>query len=308
MWDVALSTMWAIGRFNHLSDFFSTGQELGFQRFELNHEVDSRMLGEVELNGYRVGSVHEPCPADISNATLRSRNWLVSATHQEGRRQGVHAVQRSIDLARELGAKAVVFHAGRVDVDAQLERELWDLFETGQRATSAYDDMREKLVAARAARAGPSLEAARLSLIELAEYAGRFGIRLGAENRYHYLDIPLPDEMEVLLSATGDDGVGFWYDVGHAETLARLGFIAHEEWLRRFTPRMMGVHLHDIRGIKDHFAAGLGDVDWEMVAGYLPEQAIRTCEFRAFNTPQQVAEALHFLDDKGCISRAGSTP
>jgi len=56
------------------------------------------------------------------------------------------------------------------------------------------------------------------SLVELPEYAGRLGIRLGIENRYHYLEIPLLDEMGRLLEAIGDERVGFWYDVGHAHT------------------------------------------------------------------------------------------
>jgi len=47
------------------------------------------------------------------------------------------------------------------------------------------------------------------SLVELAEYAGRLGIRLGIENRYHYLETPLLDEMGRLLEAIGDERVVF---------------------------------------------------------------------------------------------------
>jgi sugar phosphate isomerase/epimerase len=66
---------------------------------------------------------------------------------------------------------------------------------------------------------------------------------------------------------------------------------------------VIGVHLHDVQGLRDHYAAGLGKVDWDMVAGYLPANAIRTCEFRNDNTPEQVAAALQFLADQGCIDR-----
>jgi hypothetical protein len=61
---------------------------------------------------------------------------------------------------------------------------------------------------------------------------------------------------------------------------------------------MIGVHLHDAVGVKDHLAAGLGEVDWEMVAGYLPSDALRTCEFQSFNSPRQVAAGLKWLVDR----------
>ena len=100
MWDVALSTMWGIGRFERFGDFFPAGRELGFGRFELNHGVNSQMLNGVDLDRLQVVSVHEPCPADVSTKTLKARNWLVSSPNPEGRQQGVRAVQRSITWPR----------------------------------------------------------------------------------------------------------------------------------------------------------------------------------------------------------------
>lgn len=302
MWDVALSTMWGIGRFQKLGDFFTAGEALGFTCFELNHQVNSAMLNGVNLNSYRITSIHEPCPADVSTATLRAQDWLISFPDEELRQQGVRAVQRSIGLAQELGAGLIVVHSGRVDVDPGLENELWDLYEAGHTQTPAYDDIKERLIAARAAQADANLDAVRRSLVELAEYAGRSGVLLGLENRYHYLDIPLLDEMGMLLELTDDGRIGFWYDVGHAQTLDSLGFDPHQEWLRRYAPYMLGVHLHDIKGLKDHLAAGLGEADWDMVVAYLPEDAVRVCEFRDDNTPAQVAAAMQFLADKGCVT------
>jgi sugar phosphate isomerase/epimerase len=303
MWNVTLSTMWGLGRFADLGQFFSEGAKLGFRGFELNHQVDSPMLQGLELDGYQVTGVHAPCPADIPPATIRARNWLVTSPDEEGRRQGVLAIQRSIDLAQNLGAKLVVVHAGRVDVDANLESRLWNLYEAGQAATAGYASLQERLITARAEKAVANLEAAGRSLAELVEYAARAGIRLGLENRYHYLDMPLPDELEYLLGIAGEEHAGFLYDVGHAQTLENLGFVPHEEWLRRFGERMIAVHLHDIHGLKDHVAAGLGEVNWDLVARYLPKDAMRTFEVRSYHTPDQLRAALEFLASKGCIER-----
>ena len=300
----SLSTMWGIGRFDPFIEFFPAACRLGFRYFELNHQVNSAMLEGLDPQLYTIVSVHEPCPADISTGTLKDRNWLVSAPDEDCRRQGVHSVERSIDLAREVGASAVVVHLGRVDVDVALEERLSALFNAGLAGSAAYAEAKARLAAARAAQAGANLEAARRSLAELAEYAARAGVRLGLENRYHCLDIPLPDEMEMFLQDVDPEWVGFWYDVGHAQTLDRLGFARHEEWFERFTGRLIGVHLHDVRGIHDHLAAGLGEVDWGMVAAHLPPDPIRTCEFHSSNSPAQAAAGLRFLAEQGCLGEA----
>ncbi len=300
--DVALSTMWAIGQFQNLADFFSAGRAMGFARFELNHAINSAMLKGLALDG-KIVSVHEPCPAEISMAALNERGWLISALDEERRQQGVRAVQRSIDLAQELGVRTVVVHAGKVDVDRQLEKTLWNLFEAGQAHTTQYGEAKDRLLAARAAQAEANLEAVRRSLVELADYAGRAAIKLGIENRYHYLEIPSPDELGRLLEVIGDDRLGFWYDVGHAHTLERLGFYDHRTWLQRYASRMIGVHFHDVIGLKDHQAPGTGEVDWELVADYLPDNSIiRTCEFRHYLTSEQVLAGLQFLAGKRCIA------
>jgi sugar phosphate isomerase/epimerase len=302
MAQVALSTMWGIGKFTEFSEFFAAGQAIGFDRFELNHAVDSRMLRGMNLkNGYQIASVHEPCPADVSMGTLKTQNWLISAPNETDRRTGVAAVQHSIDLAHEVGARVVIVHPGRVDMDANLEARLYKMYREGGANTPEYADLKDQVTRARAAKAEVNLQSVRTSLVELAEHARRAGVRLGLENRFHYHEIPLPDELELLLSLGLDDVVGYWHDVGHAQVLENLGFGTHQEWLRRFGTRIVGTHLHDVVGIDDHRAAGLGAMDWDMVAAHLPADALRTCEFQNNNTPAQVVAGVKWLVEKNCV-------
>jgi sugar phosphate isomerase/epimerase len=194
--------------------------------------------------------------------------------------------------------------ANRLGLDPQLENLLWRLFEAGQAQTPAYNETRDHLMMARAARAEANLQAVQRSLVELAEYAGSLGIRLGIENRYHYLEIPSLGELGRLLETVADERVGFWYDVGHAHTLQRLGFSNHAAWLQRYASRMIGVHFHDVVGLKDHQAPGSGEVDWTLVANHLPSHGIiHACEFRPYVTSEQTVAGLRFLADQGCIAR-----
>ena len=93
--------------------------------------------------------------------------------------------------------------------------------------------------------------------------------------------------------------VGYWHDVGHAQAQENLGLGTHREWLQRFGRRIVGAHLHDIAGIQDHLAPGLGTMDWDFVARHLPAAALRTCEFQYSNSPREVADGVRVLMERG---------
>jgi len=301
VYDASLSTMWAINTLPALTDFFECARRMGFARIELNHKVDSAMLAGIDLSRFQFSSVHEPCPADISAEELKKRDWLISSTNEENRRAGVKAIQRSIALATQLNASAVVIHAGHTRPDTGLEKKLRALIESGKRASDEYAEIQRQIIQIRAEAAEAGFESVRKSIVELLAYAETSKVCLGIENRYHYLEFPNPDELQTLLGLAGPDRIGFIYDVGHAYTLDYLGFYPHEEWLKRFASRIVGTHLHDVASLTDHYAAGLGAVDFSMVAKYLPENAFRTCEFQTFNTPEQLNAGLKVLAGHGCI-------
>ena len=299
--DASLSTMWAKNNFPNLADFFKAARRLGYARIELNHQIDSAMLAGIDLNQYQFSSVHEPCPSDVSTDELKKRDWLISSPDEDKRVRGVEAIKRSIDLAHQLNARVIVVHCGMVSADLSFEKKLRELFEAGKAGTDEYLEQKKNLIDRRAGLIGLCFEAVKKSLLELLDYAHPFRIRLGLENRYHYFDIPAQNEMGELLSLANTDQLGFIYDVGHAQTMDRLGFFPHEEWLRRYASRMIEVHLHDVKGVVDHYAPGLGEVDFDMVASYLPENAIRTFELQATNSPEQVKTGLKHLVETGCV-------
>jgi sugar phosphate isomerase/epimerase len=233
---------------------------------------------------------------------LKKQDLLISSPDEERRREGVNSIKRSIDLASQLGSKAVVVHCGQVQADWTVERELCSLFERGQVGSPEYLELKSRYEEQRAVMVDPYLDAVRKSLRDLLDYAGSLGVRLGIENRFHYFDIPTQDEMEGILAMADPDQLGFIYDVGHAQTQARLGFYSHEGWLKRYADRILGAHLHDVTGIHDHRAPGLGEVDFRMVAAYLPVNAFRTIEVMSFNSPEQIKTGMKILVETGCVS------
>lgn len=299
--EASLSTMWAKKNFPKLSDFFEAARRLGYTRIELNHQIDTAMLAGIDLSKYQFSSIHEPCPSDVSTDELKKRDWLISSPNEDNRKRGVESIKRSIDLAHQLHAPIIVVHCGMVSSDLSFEKELRKLFDAGKTETDEYHKQKQNLIMRRARFIGPCFEAVKKSLLELLDYAARFRIRLGLENRYHYFDIPTLNEMGELLILADPDQLGFIYDVGHAQALDRLGFFPHNEWLRRYSSRMIGAHLHDVKGVNDHLAPGMGEVDFDMVASYLPDDAYRTFELQAANSPEQVKAGLKYLVERGCI-------
>jgi sugar phosphate isomerase/epimerase len=83
--------------------------------------------------------------------------------------------------------------------------------------------------------------------------------------------------------------------------MGNMGFYPQKAWLDRFSKRILGTHLHDVIGITDHYAPGLGEVDFKQLAGYLPVESFRTMEIQPHNTFEQVHTGLKILADSGCI-------
>jgi sugar phosphate isomerase/epimerase len=217
------------------------------------------------------------------------------------RRKGVEAVKRSVDFASQNGISTVVVHPGVVLMDVELEKQLRSLIQLGKQDTDEYRTIMRQMREKRAEMAPAALESVKKSIVELADTAKMNNVRLGLENRNHFREIPSPDEMEILLGLDDPSCLGVTFDIGHAMHLARLGFYSFDEWLKRFSERIFETHIHDIRGVIDHFAAGLGEVDFDLVSSYLPENAIRTCEFLDTNSPEEVLAALAYLFEHNCI-------
>ena len=66
LYDVALSTMWQVGQKMPFQETFGLARKLGFARFELNHQIPPAMFDQIDFSQYRIGSLHDPCPAVIS--------------------------------------------------------------------------------------------------------------------------------------------------------------------------------------------------------------------------------------------------
>ncbi len=308
MYNVSLSSMWAVGRLNDAAAFVAAARQVGCAHVEANHEMPPAMFeGLVRLSQEQPGlvtSVHDPCPATTSLREMTQQDQLLSSLDPDRRGRAVQIARQSIAAAQAVGARVVVLHIGRVRGPGQLEKRLRERYSPELWATPETDQRRQELIRERARLRGPFLEAVITSLLELVPAARAAGVRLGLENRYYYPEIPAWDEVGILLDRLPADVVGYWHDTGHAQALETLGLGLHEDWLRAYGPRCIGIHLHDCAGLHDHQPPGRGTMDWEMIRQHLPATALRVLEVGRDHSAEDLAAGVRYLAARGFYDEA----
>jgi len=299
----SLSTMFAQQeRFADMHDFARAVERYGYDAIEVSHSTPETKFERL-LNGAgaRVSSIHAPAPLrDVDGKRNSSLN--LASPDAEERRIAIEHTKHSIEHAAAAGARFVVVHLGGVGskmFDAELKMRR--LFDSGTREGDEYASLRRETLERRVQEAPPYLERARETLAELVAYGRERGVAIGLENRLHHHEIPLAHEALELLADYTPEEAGYWHDVGHAEVQARLGYVDKRAWLDTLGARTLGCHLHDVDGIGDHRAPGLGDVEWDYIASGLPPGALRVFEINQTQPDEAVAGAISYLRERGVV-------
>jgi sugar phosphate isomerase/epimerase len=278
---------------------------LGFRRLEayahfLPDELRTLAAAARERDMH-IGSLHGPCPVPTNASGQRQPwgDWLASTNPAE-RQLAVDAHKRTIDAAVEVGARAIVVHLGNSGVVSR-QAAIFDTIERFGRLSDEHQRARDEAWAERERNKGPHLEAAIQSARALGEHALGSDVRLGLECRDGYHEIPSLDEFAEVLGACDGLPVGYWHDAGHGAKLDYAGFIEHEELLRRYADRLVGMHVHDTRGPRDHQAPGQGDTDFSMLARYLRPDVLKTLELHRVVTAAEISRALDLLEPLGAF-------
>ncbi|MBV9582282.1 MAG: sugar phosphate isomerase/epimerase, partial [Chloroflexi bacterium] len=276
-------------------------RNLGFHRLEAyqhyNPDNLRALAEEARRRDVEIGSLHAPCPVSTPVGDG------LASTNPDERQRSVDAHKRSIDAAAEFGARAIVVHLGNTGVISR-QRTLFDVIARSGRLSDEHLKLRDQAWQEREAHKGPHLAAAVESIRSLGEHARDTGVKVGVECRDGYFEIPSLDEYAEVLGACDGLPVGYWHDAGHGAKLEYLGFVEHEEYLRRWGARIVGMHIHDTRDGRDHQAPGQGTTDFAMLGRYLKPDTLRTLELHRTVTAAQITQALDILEPLGVFGVA----
>jgi sugar phosphate isomerase/epimerase len=296
---IGLSTSWN-GPGSNPERLLEQDRGLGFRRVEayahFTHDALRALASQAAKFDMHIGSLHGPCPVPSgpNGYPAMLGDWLASTNPAE-RTRSVDALRGTIDAAVEVGARAIVVHLGNSGAVSR-QNAIYDTIARFGRLSDEHRRLRDSAWQEREAAKGPRLEAALDSMRALGKHALGTGVRLGVECRDNYVEIPSLDEFADVLSACAGLPVGYWHDAGHGAKLDYLGFLQHEEFLRRYGPQIVGMHIHDTRAGRDHLAPGQGDTDFSMLARYLLPDTIRTLELHRVVTAAEISQALDLLE------------
>jgi len=289
---IGLSTSWNGPGYNPVQ-LLDEHRNLGFRRLEayqhFNPDSLRALAEEAKRREIEISSLHAPCPvaSPVGDG--------LASTNPDERQRSVDAHKRTIDAAAEYGARAIVVHLGNTGVISR-QRTLFDVIARSGRLSREHLELRDAAWQEREAHKGPHLEAALLSIRDLGEHAIGTGVRVGVECRDGYFEIPSIDEYADVLGACEGLPVGYWHDAGHGAKLDYLGFVEHEDYLRRWGGQIVGMHIHDTLDGRDHQAPGQGTTDFAMLGRYLMPDTLRTLELHRSVTAAQITQALDVLE------------
>jgi sugar phosphate isomerase/epimerase len=273
----------------------------GCQQLEFNYRVHPldlqaarRALAE---RGLSICSLHNVCSEDRTPVPFPDRYGDSLADLDEHRRAaGAAHLRHTAEAARELGARAVVIHGGLVP-----PYEDSRVYSRALRQTERHND--SSLVKALLTEMLPErnrVAPAHVAQLirSLKEVCPDFpDIKFGLEIRYHFYGLPDFDEMSTVLEDVGLPNVGYWHDCGHGQMQENLKLRGHEEWLRRYHDRLIGVHLHGITDtVHDHEAPARGNMNFEMIRRYTGPDTILVMELSPSNSPEAVRAAKAYLE------------
>jgi sugar phosphate isomerase/epimerase len=274
---------------------------------EIDYRLKRRTLKELlpllKAAGLAVVSLHHPVPLpnDLELSAASADRLSLSSPNRDEREAGLRAAQRTLELASDLEAGAVVFHLGTI---AELE-PLWPDFRRHYLekivASEEAAEFRAEAVERRRELAQPLVERALRALDKLLPRAERLGVRVAIENRYHFHEVPSPLEIEIILDTFRGGNIGYWHDTGHAAVQERVGFAQQRALLEIFGGSLLGVHLHDVRDLDDHLSPGAGTLDWPALAPLLAKAPLKVLEVYPPVPPEQVTEGIALLHETGVV-------
>lgn len=300
----ALTTRWNAGRHVSGEEMIEEILGLGFPAVELGYNLRMDLvpgvLNMVRQKAVVVTSVHNFCPVPVGAPAGHPELFTLADPDSRVRQLAVQHTSRTIRFAAETGARAVVLHAGNVDMK-RLTDQLLTLYEKGQQFSPKYEKIKLKLLALREKKARRQIEHLYQGIEALLPVLDETGVKLAIENLPNWETIPTETEIETLLKHFNSPRLGCWHDTGHAAVRQFLGFINTERWLEKLQEFLVGLHIHDARPpAMDHLMPPVGEVDFTHYKPYAQKDICRVFEPGPAATAEEIRAGLD------CIKRLWS--
>ncbi|MGD9400673.1 MAG: sugar phosphate isomerase/epimerase family protein [bacterium] len=302
---LGISTAWNAASLRDGEKVIGEILRVGFRSIEVDYRLSENavpLLKQYIREGrLTVSSVHNfaPLPRGEDPKNTGGDKLSLASTDEAERQDAVALTRTTIDLARDLGARAVVLHIGHVEVGIRYFQEISDICRVEGVNSKKAMQMRDMVRKMRKDLRPPHMDSVTRSLKELVAYVGEDDLTLCIENRYFFHQIPLPVEVLFLIDEISSDRLKYWHDIGHAHVLEVQGWLPHLPALDTLKQHLFGVHIHDSVFTGDHIAPGTGEIDFEPIFRRVPPGAIKVMELSPKVSEDEVLNSIDFLSKFG---------
>lgn len=295
---IGVSTCYWSEDIKNLKEMADKILDLGFEAVELEYRIPESQFKESKAyikKKLKILSIHNYFPKpDDPNIKGSGDLFLLSSTDRDEHSTAIKYTLKTIEHANEMEAKAVVLHLGRVDMENPFE-EFKKLFEQGKITKDEGKKFIEEQIKIRNSLRQKNLDAVLKALDKLAIPAEKYGIFLGIENRFYFHEIPNFEEIKMILKEFEGSNIRYWHDIGHAVVQERLGICSQKDLIINFLDDMIGMHIHDVKGIEDHLAPGEGELDLLDILKNIKKEVIKVLEVHKKSKEENLIKAKDML-------------
>lgn len=309
---ISLSSCWCSGRHRDGYQMAREMADMGFEFIELSHGIRITLvpgiLRAVQEGMIKISSTHNFCPLPPGVNQPAPNLFTPTAAENREHQQWLRHTRRSLEFAAQVHAPCMITHMGNVPLWRKPGRRLKEYLEkkpdTDVLTDAKYKKLVEKGFNKIRKKIPPYWEQLRHSMVEILPDAERCGVKIGAENRESFEELPLDNDFEEFFKQFNHNKfLGWWHDTGHARIKERLGILDHKKYLEAHHKQLLGFHLHDVDAEgRDHQALGVGVIDFEMISGFFRNEHILVLELSPRLAPEEVLQSKARLES--LISKA----
>ena len=296
---LGISTCWWHNRTDNGEEIVREILQLGLESVELEYRITESIYQQMKPHlqkHLKVNSIHNffPKPDDLSFKRGSGDLFLLSSTDKDERQKAVQYTIRTIENAHDIEARAIILHLGRVDIPG-VTPTLSERYEGGERKQKEDLHPIEEQRLERESRQRKNFDAVLRSLDVLNREAEKKDVFLGIENRYHFHEIPNFEEIGIILNEFQGGNIGYWHDVGHATAQENMGLTPQTDLLDTYGDKLIGIHLHDAKGLDDHLPPGGGEVNFEKILSFLKPSHIKILEIHPKVDRKDLIEGIEYI-------------
>lgn len=276
---------------------------LGFNKVELNYKVTKEMLKTmypvIESGQMEVSSVHNVFPY-IEDQQMDTDSIFFAYDDEVLRSRAIDCTINTIDYAHQLGAGAVVMHIAATPIEhMKYDKQLKNLYQQGTRFSQEYQDIFKEMIFQREKNMSENLDSIIHCLDILLNHIAKrnYNIILGIENRAICHQIPTYREAKSIIDHFDSEHIGFWLDIGHSVMMENIGLNNRED-LDQLKGNTVGVHIHDVIGVNDHYAPYCMSNCIDDFITIIKDARFKVLELGIKNSEEAIKQGTKILYDK----------